>query len=466
MPASTNAPGSSLAPAPGGHASGSAPKKPLNVQARDVKAHVIRSDNRNDLESLFCEGAVRVKQEPATPEDKGVDIRGDMLQLNHFIDGNILVVTGNARELAWVQLDKLTMQGKEVNIDQRANRSWINDIGVMQMLTATDFEGNKLTHPTQVTIHWNKEMIFNGKQANFSGGVTAEQNNSRLRCQEMQVWLDRPVSFKEGDRNSTPAKVEHLVCGHGQSEQLVIVEDTKFDGSKLVGYQRLHSQDLYVDNKEGKMEASGPNGIFNLLQLGSAEDGGLSSPEIKKTPQRPAPGKGTEELKLTRVYFNGRLHADNKKRIATFYDDVKVYHLPADDPDATVDEAHPPAGCMILRCNILKVFSESLPNGQKNQKMQATGKVYIQGRSRSPDSGRGAANSGNDSPDYWGDAQVLKYDEGNPWIILDGGEGSAHLYRVLAPGARPDKVEARKIWYNRKDKTYRVDGGGLIEGTR
>src|SRR5207253_1076314 len=266
MPASTNAPGSSLAPAPGGHASGSAPKKPLNVQARDVKAHVIRSDNRNDLESLFCEGAVRVKQEPASPEDKGVDIRGDSLQLNHFMDGNILVVTGNARELAWVQLDKLTMQGKEVNIDQRANRSWINDIGVMQMLTATDFEGNKLTHPTQVTIHWNKEMNFDGKLATFSGGVTAEQNNSRLRCQEMQVWLDRPVSFTEGDRNSTPAKVEHLVCDHGQSKQLVMVEDTKFDGSKLMGYQRLHSQELYVDNKEGKMEASGPNGIFNLLQ--------------------------------------------------------------------------------------------------------------------------------------------------------------------------------------------------------
>jgi lipopolysaccharide export system protein LptA len=458
--------GSLPAPVPVAPAPGSAPKKPLNVEARAVKAHVIRTDNRNDLESLFCEGTVRVRQEPASPEDKGVDIRGDSLQLNHFIDGNILVVTGNARELAWVQLDKLTMQGKEVNIDQRANRAWINDIGIMQMLTATDFEGNKLAHPTQVTINWNKEMHFDGKLAIFSGGVTAEQNNSRLRCQEMQVTLDRPVSFKEGERKSTPAKVEHLVCDRGQSKQPVMVEDTKFDGSKLVGYQRLHSQELHVDNQEGKMEAPGPGGIFNLLQLGSAEDGTLGSPEIKKTSQSPTAPKVKEELKLTRVYFNGRLHADNKKRIATFYDDVKVYHLPADDPDITVDEAHPPAGCMILRCKMLKVLSENLPNGQKNQRMQATGQVYIQGRSRSPDTGPGARNSANDSPDYWGDAQVLKFDEGSDWIILDGGEGDAHLYRVLAPGARPDKVEAQKIWYNRKDRTYRLKGGGLIEGRR
>jgi hypothetical protein len=442
---------------------GTKPKKPLKVKARDVKAHVIRTDNRNDLESLVCEGAVRVKQEPAGPDDKGVDIRGDSLQLNHFVDGNILVVTGNVRELALVQLDKLTMQGKEVNIDQRANRAWINDIGVMQILTATDFEGNKLAQPTQLTIHWNKEMQFDGKRALFSGGIAAEQNNSRLRCQELQADLDRPVSFKEGQRNGPPAKVEHLVCSHGQNKDLVMVEDTKFDGSKLAGYQRLYSQELHVDNAEGKMQAPGP-GILNLLQLGAAEDGVPSFSGVSKTSQPKT--KARQELQLTRVYYFGRLHADNKQQIATFYDDVKVYHLPADDPDISVDEAHPPAGCMILRCKMLKVLSKVLPNGQKNQHMQATGQVRIQGRSQSPTTGKGNANSGNDSPDYWGDAQVLTYDESSDWIILDGGEGYAHLYRVLAPGAKPDQIEARKIHYNRKDRTYKADGISNIQGTR
>ena len=113
---------------------------------------------------------------------------------------------------------------------------------------------------------------------------------------------------------------------------------------------------------------------------------------------------------------------------------------------------------------MLKVSSQSLPNGQKNQRMQATGQVRIQGRSR-PNPGAGAGNSGNDSPDYWGDAQILTFDEGSDWIILDGGEGYAHLYRVLAAGARPDKVEARKIHYNRKDRTNRLDNGSGMELT-
>ena len=243
-----------------------------------------------------------------------------------------------------------------------------------------------------------------------------------------------------------------------------MVEDTKFEGSKLVSYQRLYAQELHVDNLEGTMEASGP-GILNLLQLGAAEDGALGPPENKKTVQNPSAPKVKEELKLTRVYYTGRLHADNKQRIATFYDEVKVYHLPADDPDIRIDEAHPPAGCMILRSKMLKVSSQSLPNGQKNQRMQATGQVRIQGRSR-PNPGAGAGNSGNDSPDYWGDAQILTFDEGSDWIILDGGEGYAHLYRVLAPGARPDRVEGRKLHYNRKDRTIKGDGISEMQGTR
>ncbi len=270
-------------------------KKPLNLEARDVKAHILRTATKNDLQSLECQGTVRVQQEPATPEDKGVDIRGDHLQLNHFADGNILVVTGLPRELARVQLEKLTIQGKIVNIDQRANRSWVNDIGVMQILSASDFEGNKLSRPTQLTIHWNKEMTFDGKTAIFSGGVTAEQNNSRLACQEMQADLDRPVSFKEGEKNGPPAKVERLVCAH-QRKDLVMFEDTKFEGSKVVGYRKLWAQEVYVDNKEGKMQAPGP-GNLNLLQLGMADEDPLAAPTTKKTSQTKNAPRAKEETR-------------------------------------------------------------------------------------------------------------------------------------------------------------------------
>src|SRR5207253_586331 len=53
------------------------PQKPIDLSAHLVVADVIRTAGKNDLKHLRTEGKVRVLQEPATPDDKGVDIRGD-----------------------------------------------------------------------------------------------------------------------------------------------------------------------------------------------------------------------------------------------------------------------------------------------------------------------------------------------------------------------------------------------------
>src|SRR5262249_59778899 len=86
--------------------------------------------NHNDLEKLWCEGAVHVRQEPESKDDKGVDITGQTLQLVKFPEGHILTVTGAPAE---VQLDKLTILGPEVNIDQKENKAWVNGLGAMRM---------------------------------------------------------------------------------------------------------------------------------------------------------------------------------------------------------------------------------------------------------------------------------------------------------------------------------------------
>ena len=57
-------------------------------------------------------------------------------------------------------------------------------------------------------------MLFNGKFAEFNGGVEAYQDNASLKCQGLQVTLDRYVSFKEGQKENQNAKVEKLVCDH------------------------------------------------------------------------------------------------------------------------------------------------------------------------------------------------------------------------------------------------------------
>src|SRR5262249_27006463 len=134
---------------------GEKPKNRPRLSAHAIKAHVIRSANKSDLKTLECAGTVRVLQDPAGPDDKGVDIRGETLQLNHHTDGNILVVTG-PQNLAQVQMNKITSHGHEVQIDQVINTAKVDGAGDMLLMPATDFEGNQLAKPTELIIHWDK----------------------------------------------------------------------------------------------------------------------------------------------------------------------------------------------------------------------------------------------------------------------------------------------------------------------
>jgi lipopolysaccharide export system protein LptA len=428
---------------PGAPASALAPEKtkqPIDLCAQSVVVNVLRVGDKNELDHLTCEGAVHVHQEPASAEDKGMDIRGETLQLTHHDDGSILVVTGN---LAHVQLDKIAILGPEVNIDQRANKAWVNGIGAMQMLTDTNFEGAKLAQPTELTIHWKEAMLFNGNNAEFRGGVQAEQLNSRLLCQEMQVAFDRPISLKEGDKSGTKPKVDKLLC-----DKDVQIEDVNRVNGQLQGYKRLVAPVVALDNADEVATAPGP-GEVRILQLGEAGNTlpGAQGPGAPRPPAgRPAAGRGPaappkQELKLTHVRFAERMQANNKQRSAIFYGNVEAVHVPADRPDIKIDVDHPPPGCIYLRCAKLNVFSRLLADGKtKSQELEAYRNVLVQAQ------------------EFWGLADVVKYDEAEDRVIFEAGEGGmATLYRVKVAGGDQEKITGKKIYYWRKTNDFKVD---------
>jgi lipopolysaccharide export system protein LptA len=423
------------------------PKQPLTLSARSVEVHVLRTAARNDLDRVWCEGTVHVHQDPETPEDKGTDIQGDTLQLNHSPEGGILVVNG---KLAHVQFNKMAILGPEVNIDQRSNRAWVNGVGAMQMLSETNFDGVKLAQPTELTIQWKDGMNFYGKNAEFRGGVQAAQENSRLLCQEMQVVFDRPISLKEGDKGAPPAKVDRLLC-----DKSVQIEEITKEAQKLVGYKRLVAPAVDIDNAEKTVHASGP-GEVRLFQLGDADQ---TSSKGSAVTAKPAPGAGKnpsggskevkQEFKITHVRFQGTMWGKNKdpdNRQVTFYGGVDVVHVPSDKPDLVIDIDYPPPGCMYLRCERLDVLAKRLPDGRTNQEMVAQQKVYVK------------------SQEFEGIAEVVKYDEAQDRVIFEGGpNGKAILYHVKTPGGVRDNVAANKITYWRRTGDMKLEGSSGLE---
>lgn len=431
----TAAPGGTPPPAPGTPSAAPTPaesqtkaRKPVDLSARSVEAHVLRYGNKNELDRLWCEGSVRVIQEPNSPQDKGTDIHGQTLELKHYPEGHVLTVTGDPAE---VQLDKIKIYGPEVNIDQKENKATVHGAGAMKLPSETNFQGNRCA-PTDLTVYWNREMFFDGRNAIFHDGVQAEQDQARLVCRTLQVVLDKPVSLKEGQRSEPAAKVRNLVC-----DQSVRVEDTTYQDQKLLRFTRIDSTQLLVNNEDSVMTAPGP-GVVRILQPGPKSEN-MGRPN---TPQ-------AEEIKLTRISYLGRMLANNNTRTAVFYENVELVHVPTSDANLAIDIDKMPDGAFYLRCDLLTVYQRRESANKTYQQMEARGRAAVQAK------------------EFWGRADVIKFDESKDLIIFEASEGNlATLYRQRARGVAPEEVKGRKIYYWRRTNDFKIEGATRLEANQ
>ena len=110
----------------------------------------MRSETKNTLETVRCEGNVVVQQDPAKEGEKGVNITGNTLTMDYHEDGNTLVVMSDGdsdSDLAVLEMDTLRIVGLDIHIDQAANKAWVVGTGAMTMESKTSFSGETLKSP-------------------------------------------------------------------------------------------------------------------------------------------------------------------------------------------------------------------------------------------------------------------------------------------------------------------------------
>jgi lipopolysaccharide export system protein LptA len=405
------------------------PRRPIDLEARTVEAHVLRVGEQTQLEQLRSVGEIHVTQASAKPGEKGLDIRGERLELTARPEGHFLVVRGatggesEENDLAQLGTDKMVILGPEVHVNQGTNEAWVVGMGAMTLESDQDFQGNKLKQPVPLNIHWDKSMYFNGTFAEFRGDIEAEQGKARLACQELQVFFDRPISLKEGARDGQKARIRNLVC-----DRSVRVEDSA-EGR----YQQVRGTAVTYDNEEGRVWTSGP-GEVRILDRAAAPTA---------TPGKAAgKTKQPEGRKLTHVSFFQRMYANKKTNLAIFYMNVRALHMPCEDEEVArrgidLDKVLGrglPQGAMFLRCDRLEVLSRAKEKGKTYQEMKAEGRVSVQ------------------SDDFSGQAERVVYEEEKEQVIFDGGEGGvAVLYKASKiPNGPPQRIEGKKIFYNRR----------------
>jgi hypothetical protein len=342
----------------------------------------------------------------------------------------------------------LTLLGPVVNIDQPANQAWVNGGGSMKLPSKTDFQGNPLKEPIDVTVYWTERMFFDGKIAEFDGNVQAEQGDPQgggasLACRKLEVVLDQTVSLKEtqGPRGEQPAALYRMLC-----DQDCRLEKGVRNGDRWEQYQRIEGREVLFDNPSSQLNVYGP-GLVTMLHEGSTGDltGG--------TPMRSAPARErgqASETKLTRIQFGGHMQANKASGVVIFTERIQLSHVPGATPDAVIDPDKLPVGGLWLACNKLKAVSRRIDEKTVAQEFEATDRVRILGRLA--------------SGEFSGTADLVKYVESKDLLILEGQNGNyATLTRQVAPGRPKEPVQAKRIWYWRSLNQVKLDETNQIQ---
>jgi len=426
------------------------PRRPFEIEANEIVAYILRTGSQNQLQELVTEGNVHVIQAGETPKDKGVDITGEMLNLLHYLQGDILYVFGDAKKPGRLQMGEIVLVGPKVTINQKDNIAEVDGLGYMQLPGNSNMDGSKSAKPgTVLTIHWTKDMVFNGKYADFHGGVVAYQDNGRIKCRNMQVTLDKEVSFKEGQKDKQSAKVEKLLC-----ELNVFVEDEVKDvNGKLVSTSYGEFTQLTVDNLVGLTIGTGTGYV---ARFGKDSNDPLASAEPTPVALKPA-GNTKEVDKYTLVKFKGRLFSvvKDKTRNSKFYEDVEVFNQPADGPHPAINPNVVPKDGFQLKCSLLSIYTRPVA-GKSCQYMEAERPRDVPGP---PVSFR--------TEEFHGTADIVKFDEADDIVIFEARPGNTVAitkFKGGAAAAQGQQLRGKKILYNRKTGAFRIDGSPYIEG--
>lgn len=402
-----------LVPAPTGPGP-AARKPPLIVEARLLDLELTRLDQRYDADRVRAEGKVLASQASQTAGSKPLDLRAERLDLRRLGTDYLIDLFGQP---ASVQFDRLTLTGPAIKLDQQQNVIEVSGRGMMKMPSRTDFQGTRLQEDIDVVVTWTQRMLFDGKLAEFLGEVVAEQQGARLACHDLRVELASRIPLRErgSTTNNPPPALTRLLGGGG-----VVMEKR---GEQPGEYQRIRGQELDFNNDHDRrlLRVRGP-GQADILQLTRA---------AQAVPQPHLPAR--EELKLTRVLFEGVMEADQHQGIIIFREGLQMFHLPSQQLDVDLNADALPKGALFLTCEEIQASVGKGPaGGPAPREFRAFQRVRVHAH------------------EFTAVADELKYDESKELLVLEGrGANRATLVRQTRPGGPRDPFSSRQIRYDR-----------------
>ncbi len=370
-----------------------------------------------------------------------------------------LAVTGSAGQNAVVDAGDLKLAGPSINLDQQANRLWVDGAGEMSLLGLNSIDvswlGSMAFDGSKIRIE--RDVVMASREPTDDGG----ERRTGSRGQYLDVTLKRPIDFSDPqngngagavDSNGQATEIEQLVltnrlpgnngtrlASHGDANtEPVVIDNRTFDGQ---GRQTEHLQ-FIVPNANvvsgGKnLTAHGPGTIINRSKGSSSMT--IAAPGVSQ--QR----KTENEITYVQINFDGPFSgniADNRFRIER---NVRTVHGTVHDWETSIDPDRVtalPAGAVKLTCDRIDVDRwQKRDLAEPSNELVAIGNAHIV------------------SDTFEATAESVRYTEANDMMVIEGTPRTdANLWYSPVPGGNRQHIVAGKIQYRPSDQWTHVQG--------
>ena len=406
------------------------PESSLNLTARTVTIVVEKIGSNSRPVSAWAEGNVKVSQPPKNPEDRPLEIVGNLLEYERKADGDVMTIKGTDKSFAEIRSADMMMAARHaIVLNESTNRVEIAGPGYLTMNTSASLNGKKLEKPLPARVEWDDMMNFDGRIAYFEGKVVATQETAEMHSHTMEVTFDRKIEFKQLRAGEKKTKEKEPAAESVYCERDVEVYNREMENGALVRQTRVLSQQLRFDNIEHEMMIDGTGNITIVEPSKPRKDGrGRMVP-----PELP--------FRVTIVEFGERMTGQEVSKTIKFYGGVKIVSVPVADPGKAIDESALPEEGFIINSRQAEMAVTQEQDGKKFQLFNASENVVLEAR------------------DYRATCGRLGFDEQKGWLVLDGErDRAARLHRQTKAGQPPESFAGKTIRLNPATKEIRTDG--------
>lgn len=445
------------------------PKDPVLVSARLARIRMLRRgpDVDPEVAEVWTEGDVYITQR----DDLGrtAVLQGDRLHVvNRSETDQVVHMFGQP---ASVSDPKMNLSGEEIMLDRSQNLVWVDGRGTMTLPIDRDFDGNALPIPTELTISWLEQMMFDGLAAQFVGSVHARQKNEEfldeepdllqnsepgdrvpaaerdnvLSCQQMKVTMASPVSFQnlsDSSDDQPPPEVSGIVCDND-----VELSSHQMEKGGLKSVSRARFARFAINNDTGRVEATGP-GVLATWTRGKGKRARLAPlGSARANSGGRAESSGWE---YTRIGFVRDMIGQMQNRSAKFRGQVTVVYGPVSEPLEKIDIEKLPKDGGVMSCRELEFSQlESGLDGHDSPSITllATGNARLEGQT------------------FHALADEISYDESKGLYMLKSfGDRESMLWRESQPGGERTAVVTRTIRFNPSLNSFGLDRARRLQG--